>query len=311
MDRVVILVHGGGQFTPGWSKSSVDKLAHILGWQPETAEVTYSHFFPHATALSASLALLKVLTLILWRALRFAFSQGRASGSRSLRDPLSSDTLRSLVPDTQRAHRLETPVARQVVDDLWQEVGRNLERSGISAVDFLTRDASKNVSLFQLALDVVGQVASYVCEPNKPGQGDEAQHALREALNRYGKEREVVLVSHSLGTVVAFDVLCEHASEYNICTWFTLGCPLSLLVSREFRRANCGQIGPPGVRRWINVFDPGDPVTNAFLLSSKLGATFPFVEDTEADLALSLPSAHDYLNSWKVMEEVAKALAKG
>lgn len=308
MDRVVVLVHGGGQFTPGWSRPSVEKLAHILGRQPPSAEVTYSQFFPHASVFSTMTALLKVLILLLWNGLKHALGRDRAAGARALREPPSARVLRSLAADTERAHQIEAVETRQVVNDLWETVGGNLEESGVSTARLLTREAPKTISLIQFSLDLIGQVASYVCEPNKPGEGDEVQHALREVLNQVGRDREVVLVSHSLGTVVSFDVLREHAREYNITTWYTMGCPLAILASRGLRPTNVPQIGPPGVHRWVNIFDPSDPVTNAFLLSSRLGGTFAHAQDIEIDLALSLPSAHDYLNSWKVMEEVAKAL---
>ncbi|NJL71182.1 MAG: S8 family serine peptidase, partial [Candidatus Competibacteraceae bacterium] len=73
-----------------------------------------------------------------------------------------------------------------------------------------------------------------------------------------------LLVTHSLGTVIAYDVLSDHASHnLNIPLWVTLGSPLgiqevqdrlkALRPGESFRR-------PPAVKSWLNFADRLDAV---------------------------------------------------
>jgi len=82
---------------------------------------------------------------------------------------------------------------------------------------------------------------------------------LREASQQGEK---LVLVAHSMGTMVAYDVLRNCPDCPPVDTLFTLGSPLGVtevqeqLVAKDKDRVDF----PPLLGRWINVYDPLDPV---------------------------------------------------
>jgi hypothetical protein len=72
-----------------------------------------------------------------------------------------------------------------------------------------------------------------------------------------------VVVAHSLGAVVAYEVLCAR-SEPTIDTFVTLGAPLGIpyLIHARLEPPPVGGLGcwPRSVGQWINVADQGDSV---------------------------------------------------
>lgn len=114
---------------------------------------------------------------------------------------------------------------------------------------------------------------------------------------------EIVLLSHSLGTVVAFDVLKEKDRQYNIGQWFTAGCPLDKLRRIGARDTQLDNI-PDQVRQWINLYDKDDWVADP--LHAFATAGFP-VDDREIKVANGMPAAHDYFNNCKTLVTVADA----
>jgi len=84
--------------------------------------------------------------------------------------------------------------------------------------------------------------------------------ALAEANERAEK---TVLVTHSMGTMVAYDVLRNCAECSQVDTLFTLGSPLGVQeVQDELVAAGRKTVDFPStaLRRWVNVYDPLDPV---------------------------------------------------
>lgn len=74
-----------------------------------------------------------------------------------------------------------------------------------------------------------------------------------------------VLIGHSLGSVVAFEYIRQHA-EHQLALFLTLGSPLGLrMVRRLMPDAHYGtaQGLPSNVATWVNVRDPRDPVACA------------------------------------------------
>lgn len=83
-------------------------------------------------------------------------------------------------------------------------------------------------------------------------------------------DRPYVLVSHSLGTVIAYDVLNQLADEaaarkdagLYVPLWITLGSPLGVSEVQEFiyRTKDKRLRYPPQVETWHNYADPFDPI---------------------------------------------------
>jgi hypothetical protein len=87
--------------------------------------------------------------------------------------------------------------------------------------------------------------------------------ALAEAR---AKGDRVVIVSHSMGTMVAYDVLRNCAECPPVDTLFTLGSPLGIReVQDELIAVDADDVDFPAAKltRWINVYDPLDPVCGA------------------------------------------------
>lgn len=91
----------------------------------------------------------------------------------------------------------------------------------------------------------------------------------KRCLNELEKARlageKIVIVAHSMGTMVAYDVLRNCPSCPPVDTLITLGSPLGIrevqdeLVAID---AGAGRVDFPAARlnRWINVYDPLDPI---------------------------------------------------
>lgn len=113
----------------------------------------------------------------------------------------------------------------------------------------------------------------------------------------------VVLVAHSLGTVIAADLLTRLPEEIEVIGVITLGSPAGLLgVHRGSDRLEVLREPPCHVGWWLNVWGSADPVTGLQGISRR----FPWVLDLE------LPGARhpmeNYLDSTTVALAVGRAL---
>ncbi len=148
---------------------------------------------------------------------------------------------------------------------------------------------------------VDGVIAYLIPSRRREAIRDRLRQTLAE-LTRHGYE--IVLISESLGCLVAFDVLREEAYRYNIAAWITLGCPLNTLVKTGQRNANLGAINPQTVRRWLNLYAPRD------LVAAPIASVFPTypVRDERIDGARSRLESHRYWNNPRVGALVAQVL---
>lgn len=96
--------------------------------------------------------------------------------------------------------------------------------------------------------------------------------ARGEVAARIAHHGPRVVIAHSLGTVVTYEALHAHP-ELKVELLLTLGSPLTLphavfhrLVPRPGGPADDSRppfgVRPPGVARWVNIADPGDPVAS-------------------------------------------------
>lgn len=91
-----------------------------------------------------------------------------------------------------------------------------------------------------------------------------------------------VVVSHSLGTVVAYNVLTERGSRDNVRAWITLGSPLG--IEAIYRRLPSSltpvpRRAPAGIASWYNARDPEDIVALHEIPVAKFGGA-PAVENS-------------------------------
>lgn len=85
------------------------------------------------------------------------------------------------------------------------------------------------------------------------------QDRLRAELRR--TRDDFILVSHSLGTVVAFEILSEGMSRPDCSLFVTLGSPLGIQEVQDVLKDFGGELTiPPDVHSWHNFADRLDPV---------------------------------------------------
>lgn len=89
---------------------------------------------------------------------------------------------------------------------------------------------------------------------------------LKELAAVQSKAEKLVIVSHSMGTMVAYDVLRNCPECPPVDTLFTLGSPLGIReVQEELIAADADDVDFPAAKlgSWINIYDPLDPICGA------------------------------------------------
>lgn len=142
-----------------------------------------------------------------------------------------------------------------------------------------------------LANDVIGRVAPDIREYWNPdaGFGSDARWPLTELLRDSLRRRdEILLITHSLGSMIAHDVLWKlsHYGEYReisesghkVSLWLTLGSPLGNPTVRKRlkgARAKGARRYPTLIHRWANVAAEDDYVAH----DETLGDDFSAMKD--------------------------------
>ncbi|GAA2043954.1 hypothetical protein GCM10009839_54210 [Catenulispora yoronensis] len=110
------------------------------------------------------------------------------------------------------------------------------------------------------------EVATYLRAPDSPARV-QARGIVADVIKQ--QEPDVV-IAHSLGSVVAYEAL-HSLPDLRVPLLITLGSPLALPhavhprllptpVADSTRGGKAFGVRPPGVQRWVNIADPGDPV---------------------------------------------------
>jgi hypothetical protein len=115
-----------------------------------------------------------------------------------------------------------------------------------------------------------------------------------------------VLLGHSLGSVVAYEAVRRLPGPLDLLV--TLGSPLGLRSVRDrlsHSETEPATELPPGVRRWVNIYDRRDPVACAGGLSS----LWPGVEDVLVDNEEKPHAVERYLSKQQTGRAVYDTLA--
>lgn len=104
---------------------------------------------------------------------------------------------------------------------------------------------------------------------------DAIRMRLAEVLRKY-RNRQILLISHSMGTIISYDVLTQATPDVSIDTLITIGSPLALPIilkkiyteqGRDFKKEEQA-ISPENiVRKWGNFSDLDDPVAVNYTLA--------------------------------------------
>ncbi|MGW2859014.1 antibiotic ABC transporter ATP-binding protein [Streptomyces sp. NPDC001205] len=152
------------------------------------------------------------------------------------------------------------------------------------------------------------QVRRYFSEP---GLRERVQEAVAGAIEPDTR----VLVAHSLGTVAAYELLCNETLQAanprgQISTLVTLGSPLGLRGLIFDRLVPAPQQGhgvwPSGIRSWTNVADACDIVALAKELAPRFG---PRINDHAIDNGVEMHSMVRYLTAPTTGRAIAEGLA--
>ena len=88
---------------------------------------------------------------------------------------------------------------------------------------------------------------------------------LARTLRKHRK-KNILLIAHSMGSIIAYDVLTQNASDVQIDTLVTIGSPLGMpaIISKALSEQNHKRKKPPTpdnvLKRWINLSDLEDKV---------------------------------------------------
>lgn len=145
------------------------------------------------------------------------------------------------------------------------------------------------------------QVALYLQDAKVRG---EVQSRVRACL----KDETVLVIGHSLGSVIAFDVLSE-MSESSVASFITLGSPLGITPTIFDRLAGAKvddrRQAPPTLRSWNNIVDRGDVVA----LEKRLANKFTLVVDSRISNGARAHSVLPYLSAFETGLAVQSALS--
>lgn len=108
-------------------------------------------------------------------------------------------------------------------------------------------------------------IETFLSDVYKYFRDNEVQRKIDKRLTDTldGINEPFILVSHSLGTVIAWKVLSTYQRRLEIPTFITLGSPLGMEVLKDELKKSMGikQFNkPPCVTRWYNFADPLDMV---------------------------------------------------
>jgi hypothetical protein len=143
----------------------------------------------------------------------------------------------------------------------------------------------------KFAIRFFGEVNTYFTDPARRDQ------VTRDVSARIAEFGPRVIIAHSLGSVVAYEALWSRPHP-DIGLLLTIGSPLAMpdIVFDRLAPHDGPRGIPPGVRRWINVTDPGDLIA---IPVGGIGAHFTGVtaDLTDAIHAFKFHRVTEYLSS--------------
>ena len=223
------------------------------------------------------------------------------------------------------ARRVLSELCSRYINDVQYKLDDNGDKSGKCGKWFwrvvgnLFSKAERAVLYFQLGVlkaakqylpDIVDAAIDLPLYMQDPKQ-DEIRNIVRDAIAWAGQRAgKVILIGHSLGSVIAFDVAVAALSgeaQSPLAALVTMGSPLNWVT--DIRRSRAG--GGTSMLRidsipWINFWDAEDPVTEFKKLDIDL---FPAVRNIEVKSDKKLFKAHcNYWEDKTIEEAIARML---
>lgn len=252
------------------------------------------------------------------------FERRRAAGARpdlelavtSTRDALLLEAAESLHFDPGTELHPDDPGAAEEMSAAWRDVdhdafegwGDDLLRSSVArlALQFLARKTGAPKLVIESFMD---DVAFYL---DDDALRDEVVALVRDGVERAaGEHGSVVLVTHSLGTVVGYDLFDALPESTPVELWVTAGSPLGLPVVQRNLRPRGGPVPRPGPRRatgevpWLNAYDVRDVVS---LIHPLDGVYVAAIRDERTHNSTRPHAIEDYLADPDVARPIGRAL---
>lgn len=109
---------------------------------------------------------------------------------------------------------------------------------------------------------IAGRASKDVVPYLYDGWADRMRKPVKKKLRMLGKDRPLVVLAHSLGTILAYDVITDpEFATWNIRLFVTAGSPLGIenVVAKVRDRQGPGPL-PSTASAWQNFYDPRDLV---------------------------------------------------
>jgi endonuclease G len=134
------------------------------------------------------------------------------------------------------------------------------------------------------------------------------QKSLVEQLeNEIGADESIVLLTHSLGTVVGMDLITKWATGSKIPLMVTCGSPLGIKQIYSKLKRQPQPAHPQGVDQWFNAYDPRDVVALEERLRPLFGHGLVDIKVQNGDRPHNIDR---YLAHEEVAHHIGTALAK-
>ena len=194
-----------------------------------------------------------------------------------LRQMARDEPARTWKPGSEDHQEREKVAYYQRLNEI-ERVGRTWERLRTDPnAAWLPDGVAEDSPFTQLGVDYLKPVRLYQREPRARWS------AQRSVLRQLPKSGSMIVVAHSLGSVVAADLLAKLPPNLRIELLLTVGSPLAIkgLGDRAFEQ----DFPYDRVGAWVNLYDPGDFVT----IGRGVGRRFR----AACDIAISTGWDHD------------------
>lgn len=221
IECTLVLIHGIGNQKKNWSQPFRRNLRGALGSDARRISMIDAYWAPLST---------------IGEAITPSFAPGR----RDLREVA-----------------LEEETFQRVVMEFTRMLAADAGAHGSAVASFGPRDVfgwfGRRAAM---AADVAADVGNYIA---RNGVRTAMQNVLHEKLGEAQSSLvPVIVVSHSQGTIVSYDVLRQAGANYpTLKTWITMGSPLKKYFAFPLRWGRQLLGMPPGIR-WVNLYDRAD-----------------------------------------------------
>lgn len=187
--------------------------------------------------------------------------------------------------------------------DWWVSLGEAVNRLGSAPSDAVTALALARAreSLHAKATRFLGDIFVYLNSHQGANAPGAIVNVVMEALKQADQDRKpgddkLIVIGHSLGGVILYDILTYFAPQIKVDLFATIGSQVAVFEEMTLYRASQPGVPahppedrlnkPDNIKKWLNVFDTND------IFSFRAEGVFNGVEDYKFDTGYGLLEAH-------------------